>query len=437
MRATFKFTKHLMLLIWFLIGTSIANGNELQDTIAEFSSAKSFKQVEAVIEKLAELGDPAAAISLRALSDGELKFRKSDGAVFVVTGGSGGIALKDAISGDPVESGAATAKDFKKVRVKNSIRRKIAAVLSGMTLQSSSVERRLAGARTIFETSDASALSALEEALKSEENEDVRTAFLDARASAILASDRSTQDKQLAIERISQRADRASLSLLSKFKGKFDNNLNTSIDQAIADMEASQAVWANVQNIWYGISLGSVLLLAAIGLAITFGVMGVINMAHGEMVMLGAYTTFTVQQVILAYAPDLMPFALLFALPMAFLVSGLIGLVMERGLIRRLYGRPLETLLATWGVSLILQQLVRTIYGPTNREVSNPSWMSGAFDVGQVSITWNRLWIVIFAPGRLRSSVFRHEPNQIRAGHARGHPKPADGRCNGHSDFLG
>ncbi|RVA81571.1 urea ABC transporter permease subunit UrtB, partial [Mesorhizobium sp. M7A.F.Ca.CA.001.08.2.1] len=139
------------------------------------------------------------------------------------------------------------------------------------------------------------------------------------------------------------------------------------------------------------------LLLAAIGLAITFGVMGVINMAHGEMVMLGAYTTFVVQQVIRTSFPDLFGWSLVIALPLAFLVAALVGLIIERGVIRFLYGRPLETLLATWGVSLILQQAVRSIFGPTNQEVGNPSWMSGSFNVGQLAITWNRLWILVFA----------------------------------------
>ena len=140
------------------------------------------------------------------------------------------------------------------------------------------------------------------------------------------------------------------------------------------------------------------LLLAAIGLAITFGVIGVINMAHGEMVMLGAYTTFVVQNIIRASFPGLFEWSLAIALPLAFLVAGAVGLAIERGIIRFLYGRPLETLLATWGVSLILQQAaVRSIFGPTNREVGNPSWMSGAFSLGELSITWNRLWILAFA----------------------------------------
>ena len=166
---------------------------------------------------------------------------------------------------------------------------------------------------------------------------------------------------------------------------------------AISGIETSLAIWNMGQNIWFGISLGSVLLLAAVGLAITFGVMGVINMAHGEMVMLGAYSTFVVQEVIRNNAPGLFDASLFIALPIAFLVAAVAGLVIERVVIRPLYGRPLETLLATWGVSLILQQTIRMIFGPTNREVGNPSWASGAFELGQLSITYNRLWLVIFS----------------------------------------
>jgi urea transport system permease protein len=151
-----------------------------------------------------------------------------------------------------------------------------------------------------------------------------------------------------------------------------------------------------VQNAWYGLSLGSVLLLAAIGLAITFGVMGVISMAHGEMVMLGAYVTFTVQELIRLRAPGLFDYSLFIAIPLAFLVAGCIGVVIERGIIRFLYGRPLETLLATWGLSLVLQQMVRTTFGASNREVGNPSWMSGGFELGHLTITYNRMWIIVF-----------------------------------------
>ena len=386
-----------LVIVWSFMAQALAQDSDVGSIIAEFSKAKSFKQVEAVIDKLGQSGDAKAAPVLRALSAGDLKFRKSDGVVFITKTQNNTIQLFDVLSSEQISTDGAVPADFKKVRVKNSLRRKIAAVLSGMTLQSDSVMRRLSGAKTIFETSDASALEALDAAIEKESNDKVKAAFLDARASAVLASEKDDTEKLEAIDRLAAKGDRSALALLSKFSAQFEGDLKAKTDAAIASIQSSQAAWANAQNIWYGVSLGSVLLLAAIGLAITFGVMGVINMAHGEMVMLGAYTTFAVQQFIALYIPNLTPFALLFALPLAFLVSGLVGLIMERGLIRHLYGRPLETLLATWGVSLILQQTVRTIFGPTNREVSNPSWMSGAFELGQLSITWNRLWIVLFA----------------------------------------
>jgi urea transport system permease protein len=190
---------------------------------------------------------------------------------------------------------------------------------------------------------------------------------------------------------------REAVGILMSVSSSIDESLRPDLDSAIAGLESQLMLWDAAENVWYGISLGSVLLLAAIGLAITFGVMGIINMAHGEMVMIGAYSTFVVQQVIRTSYPGLFDWSLAIALPVAFLMTALIGLVIERGVIRFLYGRPLETLLATWGISLILQQTVRTIFGPTNQEVGNPSWMSGSFALGGMTITWNRMWIVLFS----------------------------------------
>ena len=186
------------------------------------------------------------------------------------------------------------------------------------------------------------------------------------------------------------------MALLSSLPADTPASVMRAARDAITSIQNQLAIWDAVQNAWYGLSLGSVLLLAAIGLAITFGVMGVINMAHGEMVMIGAYVTFVVQETIRTRYPGLFDYSLFIAIPLAFLVSGFVGILIERGIIRFLYGRPLETLLATWGLSLILQQAVRTMFGPTNREVGNPSWMSGAFEIGQITITYNRLWIIVF-----------------------------------------
>jgi urea transport system permease protein len=192
------------------------------------------------------------------------------------------------------------------------------------------------------------------------------------------------------------RADIGAIAALRSISATADADVKALAADAVTAIEARLKLMSHVQNVWYGLSLGSVLLLAAIGLAITFGVMGVINMAHGEMVMLGAYTTFVVQEVFRAYAPAWFDWSLAVALPLAFLFTGLVGVAIERGVIRFLYGRPLETLLATWGVSLILQQAVRTIFGPSNREVGAPSYMSGAFDLLGLSVTWGRMWIIVF-----------------------------------------
>jgi urea transport system permease protein len=195
---------------------------------------------------------------------------------------------------------------------------------------------------------------------------------------------------------IRDRADQDSLALLTGLSSDPSQAVRSAAAAAVTSIKDVLAIWGMVQNLWYALSLGSVLLLAAIGLAITFGVMGVINMAHGEMVMLGAYTTFVVQEGFRVWAPGAFDLSLPIAIPLAFVFTGLVGIAIERGIIRFLYGRPLETLLATWGVSLVLQQAVRTIFGPTNREVGNPSYMSGGFEIMGVSMTWGRLWIIVF-----------------------------------------
>ncbi|MFN5523296.1 urea ABC transporter permease subunit UrtB, partial [Bradyrhizobium sp.] len=225
----------------------------------------------------------------------------------------------------------------------------------------------------------------------------LRLVSLASAAILLFKSDASEVDKLEAVATIRARSDQEALALLTEISGGDQPaSVAKAAAGAIAAIQSSLAIWSGVQNAWYGLSLGSVLLLAAIGLAITFGVMGVINMAHGEMVMLGAYTTFVVQEVIRTRYPALFDYSLLIATPLAFLVAGAIGVLIERTIIRFLYGRPLETLLATWGLSLILQQAVRSAFGPTNREVGNPSWMSGAFELGQITITYNRLWILCF-----------------------------------------
>jgi urea transport system permease protein len=249
----------------------------------------------------------------------------------------------------------------------------------------------------VFKSHEETALDAVESALAKETSKSVKTALGEARAAILIYKSDATEVQKLeAVATIKARGDQDALALLSDIGADQPASVTKAAAGAISSIQNALAVWSTVQNAWYGLSLGSVLLLAAIGLAITFGVMGVINMAHGEMVMLGAYTTFVVQEVIRTRYPALFDYSLLIAVPLAFVVSGAIGVLIERSIIRFLYGRPLETLLATWGLSLVLQQAVRTAFGPTNREVGNPSWMSGAFELGQITITYNRLWILVF-----------------------------------------
>jgi urea transport system permease protein len=217
-----------------------------------------------------------------------------------------------------------------------------------------------------------------------------------ARAVILLKAHATAAEKDAAIAIIAAQGNQDAVSILAAAKANAPADVQADIQKHIDEINQTLALWAVGQNVWYGISLGSVLLLAAIGLAITFGVMGVINMAHGEMVMLGAYATYVVQGLIRSYAPAYADYSIILAVPAAFLSTGLVGVAVERGLIRWLYGRPLETLLATWGLSLILQQLVRSIFGASNVSVITPSWMSGSFALGGLLITLNRLWIVGF-----------------------------------------
>jgi len=354
-----------------------------------------FKQAEVLIGQLAASGDPRVVPALEAFSEGDLYSRKSDGAVFITKASGANLALIDPLSGET--AGEAPKGAMTKLKINNSLRRVIRSALGGLTLLSPDRNVRLSAADAVLRSPSAENLDLVEAAIAKETDREVKARMEEARAASVLTSDRSLDEKRAAIETVASLGGRGAVSILMTASGALDPALKPDVDRAIAKIESTLAFWDMGQNIWYGISLGSVLLLAAIGLAITFGVMGIINMAHGEMVMIGAYATFMVQEVIRTSAPHLFDWSLTIALPVAFVITGAIGLVIERGVIRFLYGRPLETLLATWGISLILQQLIRTIFGPTNREVGNPSWMSGSFPLGGLSITWNRLWIVAFS----------------------------------------
>ena len=353
-----------------------------------------YARTEAQVNAIAATGDSAAVPALEALAAGNLYVRKADGLVFIAREAGGRFTLIDPITGEI--AGEEPKGGLEKIKVNNKLRRVIRAALGGLTLMSDDAATRRAAAEAMFQSRDPESIPLIDQALAQETDPGIATLMREARAAAVLNSDASDAEKIEAIATLKQRGGRDALALLTPLVTA-EGPVGEAARGAVTTIEGDLALWDAAQNVWYGLSLGSVLLLAAIGLAITFGVMGVINMAHGEMVMLGAYTTFVVQQVIRAHAPDLFDASLLFAVPLAFLVAGAVGVAIERGIIRFLYGRPLETLLATWGVSLILQQSVRTIFGPTNQPVATPSWMAGSFQLGGLSITANRLAIIIFA----------------------------------------
>jgi urea transport system permease protein len=352
----------------------------LDEAIAHFTQ-DDFSETDAGVGALAESGDPRAATIIEALQDGRLQFSAEQKKVFYKDADG---KLIDAVTGTAVTG--APPGDLDTVRINNRLRRSIDAAIGGLTLLSPDPTKRYEAAQAVFKSREQNVLPALEAAIAKESDSRIKRTLEQARAAIVLNSpDASEADKLDAV------------ALLSALPADTPPAVAQAAAAAVTSISNSLGLWDTLQNAWYGVSLGSVLLLAAIGLAITFGVMGVINMAHGEMVMLGAYVTFVIQEAMRQNNPALLGWSLVIAVPLAFIFTGLIGIIIERTVIRFLYGRPLETLLATWGISLILQQAVRTIFGPTNREVSAPSWMSGAFEVGHLTITYNRLVIICFA----------------------------------------
>jgi urea transport system permease protein len=361
-----------------------------EDAVAKFAN-DDFSDTEDAVAIIAASGNPLAYSIISALQDERLMADSDTKKVYIKQPDG---KIIDAATGAPVASLPDGADE---VRLNNKLRRHVEAALGGLTLLSPDLQTRIAAAQSVFKSREQSALPAVESALAKETDSTAKALLQQARAAILLFKpDAPEKEKLDAIATIRARGDQDALATLNDIGTTQPPSVVKAAASAIASIQNTLAIWSGVQNAWYGLSLGSVLLLAAIGLAITFGVMGVINMAHGEMVMLGAYTTFVVQEVIRTRYPALFDYSLLIAVPLAFLVAGAVGVLIERSIIRFLYGRPLETLLATWGLSLVLQQAVRTIFGPTNREVGNPSWMSGAFQLGQMTITYNRLWILCF-----------------------------------------
>ena len=394
MTITHKLNYLLLLLALVLVpGTSsFADSSEPKlDQAVELLKGKKFQQKYQAIELLAESASPQAQNILKALLERRLfKLKKTKQLVIAEKQGKTYL-IQQAISLEAL--GEVKKRALKKVSVNNKMRTLIRSALASFDLKSPDREKRLAAVQQILDKADLDKTQIIRPMLQQEQDEEIAEAMSIIIALSDLSSD-DAQQRNDAVALLSGNIHPSVRNALNQLQQQTDDKeLAHSIEQALNSIDAKLQFYAVIENLFFGLSLGSVLVLAAIGLAITFGVMGVINMAHGELIMIGAYTTYVIQLLM----PDSIGTATLIAIPTAFVVSGLVGIAIERGVIRFLYGRSLETLLATFGISLVLQQTVRSIFSPLNRSVETPSWMSGAWEINSaLSLTLNRLYIIVF-----------------------------------------
>ena len=390
-----------MLMAGIISRTAVAQDDKtiaLTSTLAEFSTA-SFQQKPEIIDRLSKLGDERVLNVFQAMLGGEL-FVNQDSQTFLAVKSVGDTHVAvNVMTGAAL--GAVDTSTFTKLSINNALRTKLRGEIAQLSLSSSNVTTRLNAVRETIKSLSPESTPLLRAMRERERDGAVREAL----DTALALLDIKSNDKLrrlAAIHELGGSGYQESRSALAQLLEKnanaefveADNDVRDGATRAIARIDSSKQLYGFAETAFFGLSLGSVLLLAAIGLAITFGVMGVINMAHGELMMLGAYTTYVVQTLM----PNHIDLSLWVAVPAAFVVAGTVGIVIERSVIRFLYGRPLETLLATFGISLVLQQLVRTIFSPLNRSVETPSWMQGAWEINSsLSLTFNRLYIIIFS----------------------------------------
>jgi len=364
----------------------------------------SFVDKEAIVQRLTATGDRRVKPVLTALLDDRLVVRDRDQRIFIISTGDENVSPVDLT--DPLtlqRTGSAPRDGLTKIGTNNRLRRLLRIELARFDLSSPDRETRLAAVEEMLRALDESNVALLR-AQRAVERDGRVQEEIDI-GLALVALDGSDVNERLeAVTRLRgklrpQVRNRLVALLDRAPDGTYaepDERVRAAAAAAIRGIDRMRVFYSVLQTLFFGLSVGSVLVLVATGLAITFGVMGVINMAHGELMMLGAYTVYVVQRLM----PNHVGTSVLVALPVAFVVSGTAGVVIERTIIRFLYGRPLETLLATFGVSLILQQLVRSLFSANNRAVETPPWMSGTVAInGALSLTLNRLYIILFTIG--------------------------------------
>jgi len=366
------------------------------DEARAMAAGESDARIEA-LNKAVAAGDDRTAAFIQALTDDAVKVAGDK--AFIVKDGKG----FDPVTGAPI----ALPADAEDVINNNRMRGELDTALAALKLFSKDVAQRRAAIRTLQNESDESRLPLIEKAYAAESDPQVKEQLAMVRAAVLLGSEDKVRRMEAA-KLLSQSSNPNTKTLLiERLKVETDADVKSTLAATLRTVDASLAWGDKVGALFSGISLGSILLLVALGLAITYGLMGVINMAHGELMMLGAYATYVVQGLFQKYLPSAFDWYLLAAVPAAFGTSALMGAALERSVIRFLYGRPLETLLATWGISLMLMQLVRSVFGAQNVGVENPSWMSGGVVVmGNLQLPWNRIIIVGFALSVLLGMAF-------------------------------
>jgi len=340
------------------------------------------------LQKALAQADAQTAVFLQALADDA-----------VMVAGESVVLVRDGQALDPVTNAEVKMpENAESVISNNRMRGEVDAALAALQLLSPDDAQRMKAAQALVSEPDASKSPLLEKALAAEKNEAIAKLLRLANAAIDIANPDAAKRLQSARALAESKTPNTQLLLNQQLTLETDPQVKAQLVASLADIKATLAWGERLGALFTGISLGSILLLVALGLAITYGLMGVINMAHGELMMVGAYATYVVQALVRSHAPGLFDYYLALAIPMAFFTAALVGVVMERVVLRHLYGRPLETLLATWGISLILMQTVRSVFGAQNVAVENPSWMSGGIQVlANLSLPWNRVLIVVFA----------------------------------------
>jgi urea transport system permease protein len=376
--------------------------DSFEESVNKFPSA-SYSKKEQILDSILVAKNERALELFKGMLSGDIFYvKKTKQVVYKIPVEDRKFLATSFISGDEV--GLFKKRKLKKIGINNAIRGKLKNAIAELQLFSVDKEERELAALSILKTASSDHLALINSALQFEASSGKDEYVIEILTTSKSLVDLKSTDSELRLEAIKYLDRSLYVETRNGLAGFIDHALTNADSYSLTEITLAKTtlddinqlmqVNAVIENIYFGVALGAVLLLAAIGLAITFGVMGVINMAHGEMIMLGAYTTFVIQQLM----PNHIGLSLVVAVPAAFLVSGLVGVLVERSVIRHLYGRPLETLLATFGVSLILQQAVRSIFGPLNQDVITPEWMAGTFTVNAgLELTYNRLYIIIFS----------------------------------------